>query len=316
VIRRWNLQESDRGAPYVDAVRAFNRFYTGQIGLLREGMLDSPFSLTEGRVLYELAHRKSPMATELARDLDLDAGYLSRILQRFEKRGFVSRKPSKSDRRRSHLMMTRAGRKAFAPLDKGSNREAAAMLGRLPTMEQDRLVRAMRTIEALTGSRSEMETPYLLRPHRPGDMGWIIGLHGSLYARDYGWGERFEALVAEIAARFIQNFDPKRERCWIAEKDGAVVGSVFLVNQSDEVAKLRLLVVEPSARGLGIGNRLVAECIAFAREAGYRSITLWTQDVLEAARHIYQKAGFRLVREEPHCAFGIPMVGQIWELPL
>jgi DNA-binding MarR family transcriptional regulator/N-acetylglutamate synthase-like GNAT family acetyltransferase len=308
--------KNDRLSHGVDAIRSFNRFYTGQIGLLREGMLDSPFSLTEVRVLYELAHRDSPAASELARDLGLDAGYLSRILRRFEKRGFVSKKPSKSDGRRSHLLMTKAGRKAFAPLDRGASQEAAAMLGHLSTAEQSRLVGAMRTIETLIGARAEPKTPYLLRPHQPGDMGWIIHLHGTLYAREYGWDERFEALVAEIAAKFIQNFDPKRERCWIAERDGAVVGSVFLVKQSEEVAKLRLLIVEPAARGLGIGNRLVAECVRFAREVGYRTITLWTQDVLEAAQHIYDKAGFRLVREEPHCAFGIPMVGQIWELTL
>lgn len=304
------------GDANVDRVRSFNRFYTGQIGLLREGMLDSPFSLTEARVLYELAHRESPTATELARDLGLDAGYLSRILQRFAKRGFVSKKLSKSDGRRSHLLMTKTGRKAFAPLDRGSSQQAAAMLGRLSTTEQGRLVEAMRTIEMLIGPRAEAPDPYLLRPQRPGDMGFIIHLHGTLYAREYGWDERFEALVAEIAAKFIQNFDPKRERCWIAEKDGAIVGSVFLVKQSEEVAKLRLLIVEPAARGLGIGNRLVTECVGFARQAGYQVITLWTQDVLRAAQHIYEKCGFRLVREEPHCAFGIPMVGQIWELTL
>jgi len=300
--------------PHVDAVRSFNRFYTRQIGLLREGMLDSPFSLTEGRVLYELAHRESPTAAELARDLGLDAGYLSRILRRFEKRGYVSKKLSRIDGRRSHLLMTRAGRKAFAPLDRGASQEAAAMLGRLSAAEQGRLVGAMGTIEELIGAREEAKTPYLLRPHQPGDMGWIIHLHGAIYAREYGWDERFEALVAEIAAKFIQNFDAKRERCWVAEKDGAIVGSVFLVKQSEEVAKLRLLIVDPAARGLGIGNRLVTECVRFARQAGYRTITLWTQDVLRAAQHIYEKSGFRMVREEPHCAFGIPMVGQIWEL--
>jgi len=279
-------------------------------------MLDSPFSLTEVRVLYELAHRESPTATELVRDLGLDAGYLSRILQRFGKRGFVSRKPSKTDGRRSHLLMTKAGRKAFGPLDRGASQQAAAMLGGLTTAELRRLVGAMRTIETLIGPRTEAQAPCLLRPHKPGDIGWIIHLHGALYAREYGWDERFEALVAEIAAKFIQNLDPKRERCWIAERDGAIVGSVFLVKQSEEVAKLRLLIVDPAARGLGIGDRLVTECISFARQAGYRTITLWTQDVLRAAQHIYEKSGFRLVREEAHCAFGIPMVGQIWELTL
>ncbi len=303
-------------ATHVDAIRGFNRFYTGQIGLLREGLLDSPFSLTEVRVLYELAHRESPAATELATDLGLDAGYLSRILRRFEKRGFVTRKPSKIDGRRNHLLMTRAGRKAFNPLEDAADQEAAAMLDRLSTPQQRRLVDAMRTIETLIGARTDTGAPYTLRLHRPGDIGWIVHLHGVLYAREYGWGELFEALVAEIAAKFVQNFDAKRERCWVAEKDGSVVGSVFLVKQSDEVAKLRLLIVDPAARGLGIGQRLVTECVSFARESGYRTITLWTQDVLTAALHIYRKAGFRQVREEPHCAFGIPMVGQVWELTL
>jgi DNA-binding MarR family transcriptional regulator/GNAT superfamily N-acetyltransferase len=300
----------------VDAVRRFNRFYTGQIGLLSEGLLDSDFSLTEVRVLYELAKRRSLTATELAKDLGLDAGYLSRILRRFEKLAYVSRKPSKTDGRSSHLSLTRTGRSAFAPLDRMASRQAEDMLDKLSTADRTRVVEAMHTIEALTGPKPEAKTPYLVRPHKPGDMGWIVYLHGALYYREYGWDERFEALVAEIAAKFIQHFDPKRERCWIAEKDGAVVGSVFLVKQSDEVAKLRLLLVDPAARGLGIGQRLVAECIDFARQAGYRMITLWTQDVLRAAQHIYMKAGFQLAREESHCAFGIPMMGQIWELTL
>jgi DNA-binding MarR family transcriptional regulator/N-acetylglutamate synthase-like GNAT family acetyltransferase len=307
---------NDDRLSHVDAVRRFNRFYTGQIGLLREGMHDSSFSLTEGRVLYELAHRESPAATELAKDLGLDAGYLSRILRRFEKHGLVSRKPSKSDGRRSLLLMTKAGRKAFAPLNRAASDEAAAMLGRLSAAEQDRVVEAMHTIETLIGAGPERETPYRLRSHQSGDMGAIIHLHGVLYAREYGWGEKFEALVAEIAAKFIQNFDPQRERCWVAEKDGSVAGCVFLVKQSDDVAKLRLLIVDPAARGLGIGKHLVAECVNFARQSAYRTITLWTQDVLKAAQHIYEQAGFRRVREEPHCAFGIPMVGQIWELTL
>jgi DNA-binding MarR family transcriptional regulator/N-acetylglutamate synthase-like GNAT family acetyltransferase len=304
------------GDANVDAVRSFNRFYTGQIGVLRERMPDSPFSLTEARVFFELAHRKNPTATELAGELRLDAGYLSRILRKFEKRGFVSRKASTTDGRRSHLLLTRTGRKAFVPLDGGASREAGAMLARLSTAEQRRLVKAMCTIETLIGQRTEAPASYLLRPHRPGDMGFIIHLHGALYAREYGWDERFEALVAEIAAKFIQSFDAKRERCWIAEKDGAIVGSVFLVKQSEGVAKLRLLIVDPAARGLGIGNRLVTECVNFARQAGYKTITLWTQQELRAAQHIYEKIGFRLVREEPHCQFGIPMVGQIWELTL
>ena len=300
----------------VAAVRSFNRFYTRQIGLLDKGYLKSSFSLSEVRVLYELAHRNKPTATELGKDLGLDAGYLSRMLRSFEKRGLIKRQASERDGRQSHLSLTAKGRKAFAPLEARSHDEVAAMLNKLPAAEQNRLVAAMHTIAALLGAQPEAKTPYLLRPHLPGDMGWVIHRHGVLYAQEYGWDERFEALVAEIAAKFIQHFDSKHERCWIAEKDGAIVGSVFLVKQSDDVAKLRLLLVEPSARGLGIGVRLVDECIHFARQAGYRKITLWTQSILYAARHIYQKAGFRLVHEEQHNSFGFDLVSETWELEL
>lgn len=312
VLERGN----DSPAFGVNAVRGFNRFYTRQIGLLHEKLMDSPFSLTEVRVLYELCNRSNPTATALAKDLGLDAGYLSRILRRFEKRGFLSRKVSKTDKRQSHLQVTKMGRKAFTPLDEGANSETAAMLATLSATEQVSLVESMRTIETLIGAKQEARPGYTLRSHQPGDMGAVIALHGTLYAREYGWDERFEALVAEIAAKFIQNLDPKRERCWIAESEGAVVGSIFLVKHSEEVAKLRLLIVDPAARGMGIGNRLVEECVAFARQAGYRSITLWTQEELRAAQHIYEKVGFRMVKEEPHCAFGIPMTGQIWDLTL
>lgn len=300
----------------VAAVRSFSRFYTRRIGLLGEGHLHSPFSLTEVRVLYELAHRQGLTASELSRDLGLDAGYLSRILLKFRKRGFLERKRSASDGRQSHLLLTGKGRRAFAPLDRDASQEVAKVLSALSGKEQGRLVDAMRTIEQLLDTRPESKAPYLLRPHQPGDMGWVIHRHGVLYAREYGYDERFEALVAEIAAKFIQNFDAKRERCWIAEKDGEIAGSVFLVKQSKAVAKLRLLLVEPAARGLGIGKRLVEECIRFARQAGYRTITLWTQEELRAAQHIYERAGFRMVREQPHREFGIPMVGQIWEMEL
>jgi DNA-binding MarR family transcriptional regulator/GNAT superfamily N-acetyltransferase len=302
--------------PRVEAVRRFNRFYTKQIGALHEGLLQSPFSLTEVRVLYELAHRENITASELAKDLGLDAGYLSRILRRFEYCGFLDRTPSQTDGRRSHLRLTQQGQDAFAPLDQRSHDEVAAMLGKLSATKQNRLLDAIRTMEEVLAPQPGEKPPYLLRSHQPGDMGWIIHRHGVLYAQEYGWDEQFEALVAEIAAKFIQNFDPKRERCWIAERDGEIVGSVFLVKQSDEVAKLRLLLVEPTARGLGIGTRLVGECIRFARQVGYTTITLWTNDVLRAARHIYEKAGFRLVREEPHHSFGHDLVGQTWELTL
>ncbi len=300
----------------VEAVRRFNRFYTRQIGVLRDGLLSSPFSLAEARVLYELAHREKPAASELGRELGLDAGYLSRILRGFEKRGLIEKGPSETDGRQSLLWLTEQGREAFALLNARSRDEIGAMLSGLPTAQQDRLTEAMRTIESLLGIPPEQKASYLLRPPQPGDMGWVVNRHGVLYAREYGWDERFEALVAEIVATFIRNYDPKRERCWIAEKDGENVGSVFLVASSKTVAKLRLLLVEPKARGLGIGARLVGECVRFARQADYRKITLWTNDVLYAARHIYEAAGFRLVHEEPHHSFGHDLNGQTWELKL
>jgi DNA-binding MarR family transcriptional regulator/N-acetylglutamate synthase-like GNAT family acetyltransferase len=301
---------------HIAAVRRFSRFYTSRIGVLREGLHDSPFSLTQSRVLYELANRKAPTATELARDLDLDAGYLSRILRAFKQRGLIARTPSAKDGRQAHLSITLAGREAFAPLDRGSNEEVAAMLAGLADADRMKLIEAMRTIERLLGARPADAPPYLLRPHRPGDMGWVVSRHGALYAREFDWDMDFEALVAEIVAAFIRNFDAKRERCWIAEIDGAPVGSVFLVKQSEEVGKLRLLLVEPQARGLGIGARLVAECIRLARQCGYRTLTLWTNDVLVAARRIYERAGFRLVKEEKHHSFGHDLVGQNWDLAL
>ncbi|MGH7528509.1 MAG: bifunctional helix-turn-helix transcriptional regulator/GNAT family N-acetyltransferase [Gemmatimonadales bacterium] len=306
-------------ASRIAAVRRFNRFYTRQIGVLNEGLLHSPFSLTEVRVLYELAHREQPTAAELGKALGLDTGYLSRILRGFKKGRLVSRASSSADRRRSLLALTDAGRKAFAALDARSGDEVAAMLGSLTDGEQNRLLESMRAIERLLGAEVEEKAAnaaLLLRPHQPGDMGWVVHRHGVLYAQEYGWDERFEGLVARIVGEFVQHFDPQRERCWIAEKDGASVGSVFLVEESDTVARLRLLLVEPSARGLGIGARLVSECVRFARQAGYRKITLWTNDILHAARHIYRRAGFRLVHEEPHHSFGDDLVGQTWELDL
>jgi DNA-binding MarR family transcriptional regulator/N-acetylglutamate synthase-like GNAT family acetyltransferase len=300
----------------VEAVRRFNRFYTKQIGVLHEGLLKSPFSLTEVRVLYELAYRSKPTAAELARELELDAGYLSRILRGFEKRGFIRREASESDGRQSDLSLTKLGQRIFAPLNAGANEEVAAMLGKLSAAEQNHLIAAMHAIEKLLGTPPEEKTPYLLRPHQPGDLGWVVHRHGALYAQEYGWDEHFEALVAGIVAKFIQHFDPKRERCWIAEKDGEIVGSVFLVKKSQTVAKLRLLLVEPTARGMGIGTRLVGECVRFARQVGYREITLWTQSVLHAARHIYEQAGFRLVHKERHHSFGHDLVAETWELVL
>ena len=301
----------------IPAVRSFNRFYTRQIGVLREGLLKSPFSLAEVRVLYEIAHREQPTATELCQQLGLDPGYLSRILREFEKRGLVRKSASQADGRQSLLGLTARGRETFATLDARQNDEIATWLRQLPAPEQARLVQAMRVIESVLGAGPEPRTPYILRPHQPGDMGWVIHRHGVLYAQEYGYDETFEALVAEIAARFIQRFDPKRERCWIAERDGEIVGSVFLVKKSQTVAKLRLLLVEPSARGLGIGKRLVGECLRFARQVGYRKIVLWTQSELPAARHIYQEAGFRLMKQEKHRSWGRDdLVSQIWEMKL
>ncbi len=300
----------------VDAVRRFNRFYTRQIGLLAKGYLESPFTLAEVRVLYELAHRDTPTAAEIGKALGLDAGYLSRMLSSFRKRGFLTRQASERDARQSRLALTEKGRAAFDALEAKSQAAVSKMLEGLPPAEQSRLTGAMAAIESLLGEPADPKAPYLLRTHQPGDMGWVIHRHGVLYAQEYGLDERFEALVAKIAAEFIQKFDPKRERCWIAERDGAIVGSVFLARKTERVAKLRLLLVEPSARGLGIGARLVAECVRFARQAGYRKITLWTQSILDAARHIYRQAGFRLVKRERHRSFGPRLVGETWELTL
>ncbi|HTC89204.1 MAG TPA: bifunctional helix-turn-helix transcriptional regulator/GNAT family N-acetyltransferase [Bryobacteraceae bacterium] len=302
--------------PHADSVRGFNRFYTKQIGLLRKGYLDSAFSLAEVRVLYELVHRKHPIAADIAKELDLDAGYLSRLLAKFEKRGLISRKASGTDGRQSHLALTKRGRQAFAPLEVKTQKQVAAMLNGLCSADQQRLVDAMHTIEQLLGAQPQPERPYTLRTHRPGDMGWVVHRHGALYAAEYGWDESFEGLTAGIVAKFIQNFDAQRERCWIAERDGAILGCIFLVKKSDRIAKLRLLLVEPSARGLGLGKRLVEECISFAREAGYRKMTLWTQSNLNAARHIYASAGFRLVKQEPAKQFGYEMMTETWDLKL
>ena len=300
----------------VAAVRGFNRFYTRQIGLLHSSYLESPYSLTEVRVLYEIAHHPQTSAAVLAKQLGLDPGYLSRILLKFASRGLIRRQPSPDDGRQSCLSLTQHGVKAFSPLERSSDRLVADMLASLSVPDQARLIEAMRTIEQLLGAPSQTDAPYLLRAHHPGDMGWVIHRHGALYAQEYGWDERFEALVAQIAARFIQNFDARRERCWIAERDGSLLGCVFLVKESKSVAKLRLLLLEPAARGLGIGDRLVKECIRFARQAGYRKITLWTQSILIAARKVYERNGFELVSKEKHRSFGHRLIGETWELKL
>ncbi len=301
---------------HVDRVRRFNRFYTKHIGVLHEGLLQSPFSLTEARVLYELASRDGPAASELGRELRLDAGYLSRILRGFEDGGLIRRTRSAVDGRQSQIRLTEAGRAAFVPLDRASRAQVGAMLGGLKEPEQRRLLAAMTTLQRLLEPQPEAGTPYLLRLHQPGDLGWIVHRHGVLYAQEYGWDERFEAMVAEIAAGFIREHDPKRERCWVAERDGGIIGSVLLVRATDEVAKLRLLLVEPEARGQGVGARLVQECERFARAAGYRAIRLWTNSVLAAARRIYERAGYRLLEASPHRSFGHDLVGETWELKL
>jgi DNA-binding MarR family transcriptional regulator/GNAT superfamily N-acetyltransferase len=306
----------DASDAHISTVRAFNRFYTRQLGLLEEGMLKSAFSLTEVRVLYELAHREGVTAGELARELGLDAGYLSRVLGKFETGRLITRTPSACDGRQAVLALTSKGRKAFTPLNRASHAQIASMLAPLRPGDRDKLVRSMRTIEGLLGARAEPKVAYVLRDLRSGDVGWIVHRQGVLYAQEYGWDETFEGLVAEIAGAFVKNFNPKMERCWVAEREGEIVGSVFLVRASDALAKLRLLYVEPSVRGLGIGRRLVDECVRFARAKSYKTLTLWTNDVLVSARRIYEAAGFKLVSQERHRSFGKDLVGQNWNMAL
>jgi len=303
-------------AQRVAAVRRFNRFYTQKLGVLQRGWLDSPYSLTEARVLYEIRERKRATASDIARDLDLDAGYLSRILRRFHRLGLTRKDVSPDDGRQSFLSMTARGRRAFAPLETRTQRQVGALLNRLSVPEQDRLVSAMRTVETMIASEPKASSAIVLRQPRPGDLGWVVARHAELYAREYGWGENFEGLCAQIVADFAQKLDPECERCWIAEMDGQNVGSVFLVRETDTVARLRLLLVDPVARGRGVGTRLTEECVRFARRCGYRSITLWTHQVLAAARHIYERAGFRLTSSEARRSFGCDVVSEHWDLPL
>ena len=300
----------------VAELRRFNRFYTQKIGVLEEGVLDSPFSLTEARVLYELASAEQATAAQLGKQLGIDRGYLSRILRGFERRGLICRTPSPSDRRLGLLSLTLSGRSAFAQLDAHSQAAIGALLGNLPDEEQTRLVDATRTIESALDRQVSAGADYLLRPHRVGDIGWIVSRHGALYAQEYGFNTEFEALVAEIAAAFLRNFNPRREFCWIAERNGENVGSVMLVEDRETVAKLRLLLVEPHARGHGVGGRLVQECLRFAREARYQKVTLWTNSVLLAARHLYEKGGFHVVDTQSHHSFGRDLVAETWELVL
>jgi DNA-binding MarR family transcriptional regulator/GNAT superfamily N-acetyltransferase len=313
------LTRPDNTDARIAAVRRFNRYYTRQIGVLRKTFLDSPYSLTEARVLHEIATRPAPTASDVAKSLDLDPGYLSRVLRNFERRGLIRKRISPKDGRQSHLTLTPRGKKSYTPLDARSQRDTAAMLAKLAPAEQTRLIAAMATIETLLGGQTHDPAPqrsYILRAPRPGDFGWIVKRNAELYARDYGWREPFEGVCAQIVADFVNKYDAERERGWIAEIDGENVGAVMLANDGDGVARFRLLFVEAKARGLGIGARLVDEAIRFARASGYRKITLWTHSVLAAARHIYQSAGFKLMRSEEHQSWGQPVVSEHWDLEL
>lgn len=310
------MDAPQRGAAQVDAVRRFNRFYTSQIGLLRDGMVDTRFSLTEARVIYEIGRATEPTATTVAAALGLDHGYLSRLLQGLSKAGLITKKTSPHDRRQMLLALSAKGRAAFNKLDRGSHELVAAMLARVPAARQPHLIAAMRTIETALDPDTTRSPAVLLRPHRTGDMGYVLESHARLYAEERGWGAPFELLIAEIVHTFLRDYDDVRERCWIAEMDGAAVGCVFVVKGNEQTAKLRLLLVEPQARGLGLARRLVEECIRFARAAGYRRLTLWTQSILTEARALYESRGFRLVHQEPHCSFGYDLIGETWAYDL
>lgn len=300
----------------IAAIRSFSRFYTRKLGIIEPKLLHSPWTLQEARILYEIAQHEGCTATDLTRALGLDPGFLSRTLQDLQRRQIVTRRPSRADARANELALTGKGRTAFAELDNRSRSEVADLLSALDDRQREAVVRAMTTIAHTLEPPAQKPAGFLLRSHRPGDIGWVTSRHGAIYAQEYGWDISFEALVAEIAAQFIKSYDPAREHCWIAEIDGEPVGSIFLVNGSNGVAKLRLLLVEKKARGLGIGRALVEQCIRFAREAGYQSITLWTQSILVAARNIYQRAGFRRSAEDKHHSFGVDLVGETWDMKL
>jgi DNA-binding MarR family transcriptional regulator/GNAT superfamily N-acetyltransferase len=304
-------------ADHIGAVRRFNRFYTRHVGLLDEGFLDSPLSLTQMRVLYELANREQSTAAELCAALGLDPGYLSRILTGFEKDSLIDKRGSSKDTRQTLLALTRKGRQVFEPLNARSEEQVREILSKLSPAKQADLLHSMQTVESILNPGTKSATSYVLRQHRSGDMGWVVWRHGLLYSQEYGYDERFEALVAEIVAEFVENLVPAREQCWIAEKDGENVGSVFLVKKSQTVAKLRLLLVEPSARGMGLGKQLVSECVRFARRAGYKKVLLWTQSELVAARSIYQNAGFKVIARKKHSSWSRKdLVAETWELKL
>lgn len=300
----------------VSAIRRFNRLFTRRIGVLREGLLHSPYSLTEARIIFELAHQADLTASDIGEALGLDAGYLSRILGKLEEQELLEKTRSTTDGRQRLLNLTAMGKEAFALLDNRSREEVSELLNELSEGEQQRLLDAMQAIEGILGHGFKYAEPFFLRQHEPGDMGWVIEQHGTLYTQEYGWNADFEALVAQICAGFLKSYVPERERCWIAEMQGERVGSVFCVREDDRVAKLRLLLVHPKARSLGLGSKLVEACTRFARRAGYQTLTLWTNDVLVEARHIYEKKGFKLVEEEKHHSFGHDLTGQNWKLAL
>ncbi len=300
----------------IESVREFNRFYTRLIGVLNRGYLDSPFSLAEGRVLMEVYYRHQTTASAIIQALGIDAGYLSRILRGFERRGLLAKGAVAADGRQRPLTLSPAGRKAFEALETRQRDVLADILKPVASHHRTQLIGSMHRIERILDAPAENRTPYTIRSLRPGDIGWITHRQGIIYYEEYGWDERFEALCAEILAQFVQNFDAKQERAWIAERDGEIVGSIFCVRKSATIAQLRLLYVEPTTRGLGIGTRLVDECVEFARRVGYRKMMLWTNSVLDSARRIYERKGFRLLKEERHHSFGKDLVGQNWELDL
>ena len=308
--------DGDASAQEVAAIREFNRFYTRQIGVLNRDFLETPFSLAEVRVLYELYYRERTTATAVGQTLGLDPGYLSRMLRGFERKGLLEREPSTTDGRQTFLHLSKSGRRSFEKIEARQRSVVAEMLSQLPESDRRQLIGAMHKIERLLGLSTEPAVPYLLRSHQPGDIGWVTHRQAVLYNEEFGWDETFEAFIAEILSRFILKFNAKRERSWIAERDGEIVGSVFCAEKTRSVAALRLLYVEPSVRGLGVGTRLVDECVRFARRSGYRKLTLWTNSVLHSARRIYERAGFRIVESKPHHSFGQDLVGQTWELDL
>jgi DNA-binding MarR family transcriptional regulator/GNAT superfamily N-acetyltransferase len=307
---------SSRSGTRIAAFRRFNRFYTQKIGVLDRSYLQSEFSVAEARVLYELAQRGETTASEISANLGLDMGYLSRILAKLEGQQLIRRTPGEQDARQRFIQLTPKGRKAMSTLDSRSEEQAGSLLAKLTDPQQASVLQAMSQIQAALGDSQATGEPYIIRTHRTGDLSWIAYRHAVLYSQEYGWNQAFEALVLEITAHFLEHYDPETECCWVAERSGEILGFVLLVKRSKQIAKLRLLLVEPTARGLGIGKRLVEECIRFSREKGYEKIVLWTHSNLTAARGIYQKAGFQLVSTGSHEDFGPRVTAETWELAL